>query len=148
MAKICILDVPDRPGIAATLFQALADEAINVDMIIQSTTRGNNRNDISFTVGRDDLDRALEVAERINRELGAGGIIHGSDIAKVSIVGAGMITNPGVAATMFRALANEGINIEMISTSEIKVSCVIRAEDAQKAVMALHREFGLDKGAV
>lgn len=145
VAKIGILDVPDRPGIAATLFQALADEAINVDMIIQSTTRGNDRNDISFTVGKDDFDRALQVARRINQELGAGGIICGSDIAKVSIVGAGMITNPGVAAAMFRALASEGINIEMISTSEIKVSCVIRAEDAQKAVLALHREFGLDQ---
>ncbi|NPV92207.1 MAG: aspartate kinase [Firmicutes bacterium] len=144
VAKMSLLDVPDRPGIAAILFNSLADEKINVDMIIQSTTRGNNANDISFTIEKDDLDQAVKVVERVSQELGAGGFIYGSDIAKVSIVGAGMITNPGVAANMFSALAAEGINIEMISTSEIKVSCIIQAEDTKKAVMALHKAFNLE----
>lgn len=145
VAKISLLDVPDRPGIAARLFSALAREAINVDMIIQSTTRGNERNDISFTISRDDLERALPVVRKVQEEIGASGVLYGDDIAKVSIVGAGMITNPGVAATMFETLAAEGINIEMISTSEIKVSCIIRAEEAVKAVRALHRAFKLEE---
>ena len=144
VAKISLLDVPDRPGIASKLFQSLAAERINVDMIIQSTMR-NERNDISFTICRDDLARALTVAEQVRDEVGAGGMAFGQDVAKVSIVGAGMITNPGVAATMFRALAEEKINIEMISTSEIKVSCIIKAEEAVKAVQALHRVFELDR---
>lgn len=143
VAKISLLDVPDRPGIAARLFSALAREAINVDMIIQSTTRGNERNDISFTVSRDDLDRALAVVKKVKEEVGASEVLYGDGIAKVSIVGAGMITNPGVAAAMFTALAEEGINIEMISTSEIKVSCIIRADEAVKAVRALHKAFKL-----
>jgi len=146
VAKISLLDVPDRPGVASKLFQELADESINVDMIIQSTMR-NEHNNISFTISRDDLDKALPVVEKVKEEVGAGGMAFGQDVAKVSIVGAGMITNPGVAATMFTALAAEDINIEMISTSEIKVSCIIKADEATKAVQALHRAFKLDQAS-
>lgn len=145
VAKVSLLDVPDQPGIAAKLFQALADEYINVDMIIQSTTRGNDRNDISFTVSRDDLQKVISITEKVKDEISAGGIAFGQDVAKVSIVGAGMITNPGVAATMFSALAAEGINIDMISTSEIKISCLIQEDAAIKAVRALHKAFELEK---
>ncbi|MBC7104968.1 MAG: ACT domain-containing protein, partial [Firmicutes bacterium] len=144
VAKIGIFDVPDRPGMARSIFKALGDENINVDMIIQSSTRSGVA-DISFTVGRTDLARALAVVERVVAEIGARGYTHDDEVAKVSIVGAGMISKPGVAALMFEALAEEGVNIEMISTSEIKVSCVIRAGEAERAVRALHRKFGLDR---
>ncbi|MGQ9532018.1 MAG: aspartate kinase [Desulfotomaculales bacterium] len=144
VAKIGIFDVPDRPGMARHIFKALAEENINVDMIIQSSTRSGVA-DISFTVGRTDLARALAVVERVVAEIGARGYTHDDEVAKVSIVGAGMISKPGVAALMFEALAEEGINIEMISTSEIKVSCVIRTGEAERAVRALHRKFGLDR---
>jgi aspartate kinase len=140
VAKIGIFDVPDRPGIARHIFQALADEYINVDMIIQGWVR-NDHNDIVFTVARDDLARVIPVVERVVKEIGASGFVYNDRVAKVSIVGAGMVTNPGVAAAMFKALAREGINIEMISTSEIKVSCVIQEDQAIKAVGALHAEF-------
>lgn len=144
VAKIGLFGVPDRPGIAYRLFSALAADHINVDMIVQSAMR-EERNDIAFTVGKDDLAKAVEVVARVNNEIGAQGYVADEGVAKVSIVGAGMITNPGVAARMFEALAEENINIEMISTSEIKVSCIIRAEETEKAVRALHRKFELDK---
>lgn len=142
VAKIGVFGVPDRPGIAYKLFSSLAASHINVDMIVQSAMR-DDRNDIAFTVGRDDLTKAVEVVARVSEEIGAQGYVYDDRVAKVSIVGAGMITNPGVAARMFEALAEEGINIEMISTSEIKVSCIIREEETEKAVRALHRKFGL-----
>ncbi|HAA89500.1 MAG TPA: aspartate kinase [Peptococcaceae bacterium] len=140
VAKIGLFNVPDRPGIAKQIFKALADEHINVDMIIQSWMR-DGRNDISFTVTRNDLHKALPVVERVANEIGASGVAYNDRVAKVSIVGAGMVTNPGVAAAMFEALADEGINIEMISTSEIKISCVIAEDQAIKAVRALHAKF-------
>lgn len=140
VAKIGLFNVPDRPGIAKHLFKALAAEHINVDMIIQSWMH-DGRNDIAFTVMRDDLPKALPVVERVVQEIGASGMAYNDRVAKVSIVGAGMVTNPGVAAAMFEALADEGINIEMISTSEIKISCVIEEEHALKAVRALHAKF-------
>ena len=146
-AKVTVFNVPDRPGVAARLFQALAAENINVDMIIQNVS-ADQRTDISFTVGLQDLGKAAEISERVAEELGAAGTVVDEGIAKVSLVGAGMRTHPGVAADMFSALAESGINIEMISTSTIKISCVIRAEDALKAVMAIHAKFGLDKGVV
>jgi len=146
-AKVTVADVPDRPGIAAGLFQALARENINVDMIIQNVSEGD-RTAISFTVNEEDLDKAAAVSRKIADGLGAGEVSVDPDIAKVSLVGAGMRTHPGVAADMFSALAENGINIEMISTSTIKVSCVIRAEDVKKAVNAIHDRFGLDKGVV
>lgn len=142
VAKIGLFNVMDKPGIAYTLFKALADEKINVDMIIQSAMR-DERNDISFTCSNGDLKKALAVVERLQGDIGADGYTYGEGVAKVSIVGAGMVSNPGVAAEMFEALYNEGINLEMISTSEIKVSCIIRDEDAEKAVRALHKKFNL-----
>lgn len=140
VAKIGIFDVPDCPGVARKIFKHLANEQINVDMIIQGWVR-DDRNDIVFTVTRADLETALPVVEKIVREIGASGFVYNERVAKVSIVGAGMITNPGVAADMFKVLAEEGINIEMISTSEIKVSCVIDESQAIKAMQALHAEF-------
>jgi len=140
VAKIGLFNVPDRPGIAKHLFKALAAEHINVDMIIQSWMH-NGQNDIAFTVTRDDLSKALPVVERVVKEIGASGMAYNDRVAKISIVGAGMVTNPGVAAAMFEVLANEGINIEMISTSEIKISCVIEETQALKATRALHAKF-------
>lgn len=145
VAKIGIFNVYDRPGIAFKLFKALADERINVDMIIQSAMR-DGRNDISFTCAQGDLKKALEVVDRLLGEVGADGFSGDDRVAKVSIVGAGMISNPGVAAKMFEALSENSINIEMISTSEIKVSCIIKAEDALRAVKVLHKKFNLSEG--
>jgi len=138
------LQVPDKPGIAARLFSGLAKENINVDMIIQSI-HGGKVADIAFTVSHDDLKKTEEVIRKVAEDLGAAGVVSDRNVAKVSIVGVGMISQPGVAADMFQALADEKINIEMISPSEIKVSCVIGAEHVKKAVVALHRKFGLDK---
>jgi len=142
VAKVALFDVPDRPGIAQAVFKALADVGINVDMIVQAAMR-DERNDIAFTIAKDDLPRALPVVERVCREIGASGTAYGEDLAKVSIVGAGMMSNPGVAAAMFETLANEGINIQMISTSEIKVSCIIEAAAIERAVKAIHARFNL-----
>lgn len=142
VAKIGLYDVFDKPGIAYKLFKSLADEKINVDMIIQSATR-DERNDISFTCGAGDLKKALSVVQGLLPEIGASDVTSKGDVAKVSIVGAGMISNPGVAAMMFEALAGKGINLEMISTSEIKTSCIIAAEQVNKAVQVLHDKFNL-----
>ena len=142
VAKIGLFNVYDRPGIAFRLFKALADEKINVDMIVQSAMR-DGRNDISFTCTQVDLKKALEVVGRLHGEIGADGYTGDDQVAKVSIVGAGMVSNPGVAAKMFEALSENNINIEMISTSEIKVSCIIKADDAVKAVKVLHEKFNL-----
>lgn len=143
VAKIGLFDVPDRPGVAKNIFKALSSGSINVDMIIQSAMR-NNMNDISFTITQDDLRKALQIIEGIQAEVGFKGYTHDEDVAKVSIVGAGMISHPGVAADMFEALADEEINLEMITTSEIKVSCVIKRSDTERAVLALHNKFRLD----
>lgn len=142
-AKLSILDVPDRPGVAAKIFQSLANESINVDMIIQTAPRAG-RADISFTVHQDDVQRASRLLRAVADELGASGTLVDEDVAKVSIIGAGMQSQPGVAAAMFAALARAGINIEMIGCSEIKISCIVRAEQVQLAAQVLHREFGLD----
>ncbi len=142
VAKIGLFNVMDKPGIAFTIFKALADKKINVDMIIQSAMR-DERNDISFTCSTSDLKKALAVVDGLQADIGADGYTHSDSVAKVSIVGAGMISNPGVAAKMFEALYGEGINLEMISTSEIRISCVIRDEDTVKAVKALHKAFNL-----
>jgi len=143
-ARFAIFDVPDHPGVASTLFKGIAEQGINVDMVIQSAMR-NNRNDIAFTVSRDELNQAIPVIEKLVEQIGASGMIYGDEVAKVSIVGAGMQTNAGVAAAMFEALADENINIHMISTSEIKVSCLIDKECIRTAVKALHRKFELEK---
>lgn len=143
IAKIGIFDVIDRPGTASKIFQELARENIDVDIIIQGAMR-DNRNDIAFTVSGDDLSRALEVVRRIQDLVGAKEITCEEYLAKISIVGAGMVSNPGVAAAMFEALAEAGINIAMISTSEIKVSCVIHRDQISRAVRVLHSKFSLD----
>lgn len=139
-AKLALKDVPDRPGIAAKVFGALARANVSVDMIIQSVQE-DLTNDIAFTVHEEDLDIATEIIQRIAVELNAGEVLHDSDIAKVSIVGVGMIGAPGVAAAMFEALAEANVNIQMISTSEIKVSCVVARSDAERAVSVIHQKF-------
>lgn len=144
VTKIGIFDVPDKPGIAYKLFSALAGKNVNVDMIIQSAMR-NQVNSISFTVSQSDLKQALSVVESVKDDIGYKGYTHDQDVAKVSIVGAGMVSNPGVAAMMFEALAAENINLEMITTSDIKISCIIKKELAEKAVHVLHKKFNLDK---
>jgi len=143
-AKLSITDIPDRPGVAAYIFGALAKKNINVDMIIQSASK-NGKNSISFTISKDDLKKALDVMEMLRCKLGAKAIIADEKIAKVSLVGVGMRTHAGVAAKMFKALADRKINIEMISTSEIKISCVVREKEVKKAVQAIHRKFNLGK---
>lgn len=143
VAKITIRDLPDIPGIAHRIFSALAERHINVDMIVQTASRGGKA-DISFTVTTTDAPAAEETTRAVGREIGAGEVAAGEGVAKVSIVGAGMVSHPGVAATLFGALAAAGVNIQMISTSEIKVSCIIPVEDVQKAVRAAHRAFNLD----
>ncbi|HWO71520.1 MAG TPA: aspartate kinase [Actinomycetota bacterium] len=142
-AKVTLEEVPDRPGVAAAIFKAVAAEGVNVDMIVQNVSHAG-RTDVSFTVPRADLTRLKASLDRIVEEIGAPRYATDDGIAKVSLVGAGMKSHPGVAAEMFDALASEGINIEMISTSSIRISCVIRKEDAERAVRAIHARFGLD----
>jgi len=138
--KLMVQGVPDRPGVASALFEPLSRAGVNVDMIVQNTSH-DGRTDISFTVSRSDADRALAVAETAAEELEAGGVSLDDTIAKVSVVGAGMRTHPGIAATMFSVLAENDINIAMISTSSIRVSCVIDAAVAEQAVQLLHDAF-------
>src|SRR6266704_1716441 len=141
-AKVTLFGVPDRPGVAATIFGAVADEGVNIDMIVQNVSR-EGRTDVSFTAPKDDLAGLAEVMERVRAEIAAEGVQIDDGVGKVSLVGAGMKSHPGVAAGMFAALAAEGINIEMISTSTIRVSCVVRAADAERAVRAIHDRFEL-----
>ncbi|MFH1710451.1 MAG: aspartate kinase [bacterium] len=145
IAKVGILKIPDKPGIAAKLFKALGDEKINVDMIIQSIHSAGSMADMAFTVAKPDTKKAVDVTKRVAIELGAEGVVSDDNVAKVSIVGVGMISNPGVAGTMFEVLGRNGVNIEMISTSEIKISCVVKADQAKKAMEVLHKEFNLGK---
>lgn len=142
-AKLTVTGVPDKPGIAARMFRALADRSINVDMVEQNVSMAGTT-DISFTVPHDDLATAHAVVDALQPEIGATGVTADPDIATVSIIGAGMKTQPGVTATMFETLAGEGINIEMISTSAIRLTCVIRSEVVDAAVIALHRAFDLE----
>ena len=142
--RIVVCDVPDEPGVAAKIFTTLSDEHISVDTIIQSYARlHNNTNDIAFTINKTDLPRTMELFDKINDEIKAEKIHIDDNIAKVSIVGAGMIDRPGVAATMFDTLANLNINIKMISTSEVKISCLVDADVANDALRALHKAFNL-----
>lgn len=143
-AKVTILGVPDKPGIAARVFRPLADDGVNVDMIVQNAS-AEGRTDIFFTLPKEDLVRAEPILKSIEHEVGAEGVTTDPDIAKVSLVGAGMKTHPGVAADMFDALADAGINIEIISTSSIRVSCVIRAADVERAVTTIHERFDLSR---
>jgi aspartate kinase len=142
-SKLTILHVPDRPGIAATIFTAMADASINVDMIIQNVS-AKGFTDVSFTVSRDDLKNAVGELEKVAAAIGAGGVTTDEHIAKVSVVGVGMKSHKGIASTMFGSLARENINIEMISTSEIKISCIVDEADADRAARVLHKAFTLD----
>jgi len=142
-AKITVPGVPDRPGLAARLFRSLADRSVNVDTIVQNTSL-HGTTDISFTVPRVDVAASLDAARALAGDIGAGDVQADDDIAKVSLVGAGMRSHPGVSATMFETLASAGINIEMISTSSIRITCVVRASRVEEAVQALHRAFELD----
>ena len=144
-SKVTVLGVPDRPGISASLFENLANANINVDMIVQNTSK-DGLTDISFTVPKADMKVAEDIVSRVSKEINAQGVSHESEIAKVSLVGAGMKTSPGVAAKMFRVLADNNINIHMISTSTIRVSVVVSASDMEAAVRSLHTAFGLDSG--
>ena len=142
-AKITVSKVPDRPGVASKIFSALADANIVVDMIVQNVSH-DKYNDITFTVVKADAKKALKITEEIAKGLDNVKVAVDEDIAKVSIVGLGMRSHSGIAAKMFTVLANEGINIELISTSEIKISCVIESKYGELAVRALHKHFGLD----
>lgn len=141
-AKITVSGVPDRPGIAATIFGRVAEKEINVDMIIQNVSEGG-LTDISFTVPKNEVKKAVAQIESINKDIGARGVIADDKIGKVSVIGVGMRSHSGVAAKTFKALADAGINILMISTSEIKVSCVVVADDVDRAVRILHEAFEL-----
>ena len=143
-AKITVVRVPDRPGIAARLFTPLAHHNIMVDMIIQNASL-EGYTDLTFTVSRKEIKKAHELVEQVAREIGADRVEIDADVSKISIIGVGMISHSGVAAKMFTALAGEGVNILMISTSEIKLSCVIQEKYTELAVSALHDAFDLDK---
>jgi aspartate kinase len=145
-ARVTLREVPDYPGVASRIFGALSDRHIEVDIIVQTASR-EGRSDLSFTVNKPDLASAREVMAEIAAELGIASVEADAQIAKVSIVGVGMRNHAGVAARMFRVLAAEGINIQMIPTSEIKVSCVVHEKYTELAVRSLHTEFGLDAAA-
>lgn len=143
-AKLTICDVPDKPGIAARIFERLAEEDINVDMIIQNVSR-TKATDVSFTVDGAELNKALRCSREISRDIGARDVKYNKEIAKLSVVGVGMRSHSGVASKMFKALASKKINIGMISTSEIKISCVIDRKHSEEAVKAIHKAFNLKK---
>jgi len=142
--RMVITEVPDKPGNAAKIFELLSDADVSVDMIIQSYGRNDSTNDIAFTVSKSDYDKTIEIVKQAIKETNAGGVLVDDDIAKVSIVGAGMVDRPGIAASMFKALAENGINIKMISTSEIKISCLVDKDQSKSAIKALHTAFHLD----
>lgn len=143
-AKITLIGVADRPGVSAGIFGPLADTSINVDMIVQNVSEDGQKTDMTFTVPRGDLKRALQLLEEKKDEVSYERMISDSDVVKISVVGVGMRTHAGVAATMFKALAEKGINIQVITTSEIKVSVLIGEEYLELAIRALHSAYGLD----
>ena len=144
-AKVTILGVPDRPGISAALFEPLAEANVNVDMIVQNTST-DGTTDISFTMPATDMAQSETIVQRVAEEIGATAVTHDDGIAKVSLVGAGMKSSPGIAAKMFRVLADDDINIQMISTSTIRISIIIPDADMERAARTLHSAFGLDSG--
>jgi aspartate kinase len=143
-AKLTIVRVPDRPGVAYSILGPIADANIEVDMIVQNVS-AEGLTDFTFTVHRNDYDTALKILEKTSEKIGAGGVTGDKKIAKLSIVGVGMRSHAGIASRMFKALADEGINIQMISTSEIKVSVVVDEKYLELGVRILHSAFGLDK---
>jgi aspartate kinase len=144
-AKLTVFGVPDKPGVSAALFEPLATANVNVDMIVQNTSK-DGHTDISFTVPKADLATSLGIVNEVAGAIGAAGVTHDESVAKISLVGAGMKTSPGIAAKMFRVLADAGVNIEMISTSTIRVSVVVGAANTEVAMRTLHTAFGLDSG--
>jgi aspartate kinase len=145
-AKVTILGVPDRPGIAARVFRPLANSDVRVDMIVQNVS-AEGITDISFTLPEEELPGVEPILAAVGEEVGSKGVVVDADIAKISLVGAGMKSDSSVVADMFDALADEGINIEIISTSSIRISCVIRAALLERAVRVVHERFGLSAAA-
>ncbi len=144
-SKLTIVGVPDKPGLAAAIFGAVAEAGLNIDMIVQNVSASaTGVTDISFTLPKEDGPTGLRALQRIQADLGLGQILFDDQVGKISVVGAGMKSNPGVSAKVFRALADAGVNVEMISTSEIRISVVVREDDVDAAVRALHTSFGLD----
>ena len=143
-AKITLVGVVDKPGVAADIFEPLGKNNINIDMVIQNTSSDGNKTDITFTIKRTDLPKAIKIVEDSSKHLNYQKIIHDNNVAKISIIGAGMIANPGVTYRMFRSLADKKINILAISTSEIKISVLVNEKKTQEAIKALHKTFGLD----
>jgi aspartate kinase len=146
-AKITVMTIPDRPGVSASIFGPLAEANINVDMIIQNVAHDGSTTDLTFTVPESDLARALAVLDAARADIGFETLLHDPNVAKVSVVGVGMKSHAGVALTMFKALADKGINIQVISTSEIKISVLVSADYVELAVRALHSAYGLDQAA-
>jgi aspartate kinase len=144
VAKVTVIGVPDRPGIAAAIFEPLANADISVDTIVQNASIENIA-DLTFTVTRSDLSRAMAIVEPIARDIEAKRCVADSKLAKVSIIGTGMMNMPGYAAKMFRTLYAQGINIQLITTSEIRITCIISEDRVKDAVQALHRAFELEK---
>jgi aspartate kinase len=146
-AKVTVVGVPDKPGEAAQIFEALAEADVNIDMIVQNVSAAaTGRTDISFTMPQDDTKHAVVALERAKDAVGYSDLLVDDQIGKVSLVGAGMRTHPGISAQFFRALSNAGVNVEMISTSEIRISVITRADELDAAVKAIHTSFGLDAG--
>ena len=143
-AKVTLIKVPDKPGVAAAIFGPLADGGINVDMIVQNMSEDGKFTDMTFTVGRAEFERAIHVIERNVGSIGYHKLVTDKNVSKVSVIGFGMRAHAGVAQSMFKALAEKGINIQVISTSEIKISVLIAAEFTDQAVRALHTAYGLD----
>lgn len=143
-AKVTLVGLPDKPGIAADLFGALADQHINVDMIVQSASPDKTKTDITFSVGAIDGENAVSVLNGLKAELGFEDIVYDSEIAKISVIGTAMRSQPGIARTMFSVLAEKGINLHVISTSEIKISTLIDADYTELAVRSLHDAYGLE----
>lgn len=144
-AKVTVVGVPDKPGEAAAIFRTISDAEINIDMVVQNVSAASTGlTDISFTLPKTDGHRAMEALTKAKSLIGFDSLRYDDQIAKISLIGAGMRTNPGVTATFFEALSNAGVNIELISTSEIRISVVTRADDVKDAVVAVHSAFGLD----
>ena len=143
-SKITLTRVPDKPGAVANIFEPLAEAAINVDMIIQNVGREKGETDVTFTAPTSDLDRIMQVLEKAKENIGYNRVISDSNVAKISVVGVGMKSHAGVASTMFKSLADRGVNIQAITTSEIKVSVLIEEDYTELALRVLHTAYGLD----
>ena len=141
-SKITLVNVPDKPGVAAKVFKELATGGVSVDMIVQNVSH-TRKTDISFTVSKNDVAKTMKIAKAVAQKIGVDEVLEDSDIARVAIVGVGMKSNSGVAATLFATLADNGINIEMISTSDISISCIIKKRSAEAAVKSIHSKFNL-----